>query len=159
MQLILMRHGEAIPFAQTDADRVLTPRGEDEAHSVGRQLREAGLQVARGHHSGYRRARQTCQLVCQEVGIPLGSALPQLTPESPIDEALKALERGVHAGDLVVFHQPLLTKLVGYLVYANPTFDVEPRAITGTAYVLAVDEFARGGAELLATYQPLVFDA
>ncbi|NBS12306.1 MAG: phosphohistidine phosphatase SixA [Gammaproteobacteria bacterium] len=154
MQLILMRHGEAIPFAPTDVERQLTPRGETEARDVGRQLREAGVQIMRGHHSGYRRARHTCQLVCEAVGAHPGMELPQLTPDSRVEAALQALELGTGAGDLVVFHQPLLTKLVGYLVYADPTYDVEPRAITGTAYVLLLNDFARGGAQLLETYQP-----
>jgi phosphohistidine phosphatase len=144
MQLILMRHGEAIPFARTDADRTLTPRGEAEAIEIGHQLRQARVSVVRGHSSGYRRAFQTCQLMCTE------------TPDSALDAALKALERAVSDGDLVVFHQPLLTKVVGYLVYADPTHDVEPRAMTGTAYVLSLSDFSRGGARLIASYQPVI---
>ncbi|MDP5363354.1 MAG: histidine phosphatase family protein [Litorivicinaceae bacterium] len=156
MQLILMRHGEAIPFARTDADRTLTPRGEAEAIEIGHQLRQARVSVVRGHSSGYRRAFQTCQLMCTEIGAEVGAEIPHLTPDSALDAAVKALERAVSDGDLVVFHQPLLTKVVGYLVYADPTHDVEPRAMTGTAYVLSLSDFSRGGARLIASYQPVI---
>lgn len=154
MQLILMRHGEAIPFAQTDAERMLTPRGEIEATEIGRLLRDGQWSVARGHSSGYRRASQTCQLVCAEVGAEGGLDIPHLTPDSALDAAVRALESAAGDGDLVVFHQPLLTKVVGFLVYADATYDVEPRAMTGTAYVLSLSDFSRGGARLLASYQP-----
>jgi len=154
MQLILMRHGEAIPFAETDAARVLTPRGISEATQVGRRLKASGFVIRAVHSSGYRRASQTRERVMAEAGGVLGSDIPNLTPDSPVPEALRALEAGVGDGDLVVFHQPLLTKLVGYLVHGDLNFDVEPRALTGTAYVLQLDTFLPGEARCLAVYQP-----
>ena len=42
MNIILMRHGEAVPFAANDGDRILTPNGEGEASNTGTQLKQAG---------------------------------------------------------------------------------------------------------------------
>ena len=41
MNIILMRHGEAVPFAPNDGDRVLTPNGKGEASNTGTQLKKA----------------------------------------------------------------------------------------------------------------------
>jgi len=39
MNIILMRHGEAVPFAVNDGDRELTPKGKSEASRTGTQLK------------------------------------------------------------------------------------------------------------------------
>ena len=40
MNIILMRHGEAVPFAPKDADRMLTPKRKAEASNIGTQLKK-----------------------------------------------------------------------------------------------------------------------
>ncbi len=42
MNIILMRHGEAVPFAVNDGDRELTPKGKSEASRTGTQLKNGG---------------------------------------------------------------------------------------------------------------------
>ena len=53
-----------------------------------------------------------------------------------------------------VFHQPILTQIVGHLTEANANADVRPRAAPATAYVLALETFLPGAATLVGAYQP-----
>ena len=153
--IILMRHGEAVPFAPRDADRPLTPTGQGEATQIGRRLADAGFAPAAIAHSTRLRAHQTAQLV--EATCPNRPPVSEwsgITPDDPWQQAMAVLEAGVCDQHLVVFHQPILAQILGYLLEGDPNFDVQPRPVPATAYVLDCDHWLPGSARLLAAYTP-----
>ena len=68
MNIILMRHGEAVPFAPNDGDRVLTPNGKGEASNTGTQLKKAGWIPQSVFCSTRIRAQQTSELIISALG-------------------------------------------------------------------------------------------
>lgn len=68
-QLWVLRHGEAEPHdAAPDAERALTPRGEDQARAAGRAFAALGLTFQAVLASPKVRARETARLACAEMG-------------------------------------------------------------------------------------------
>lgn len=155
MQIILMRHGEAVPFAPTDAERALTPKGLGEARQSANQLRMAGFVPKRIWVSSRLRAQQTAEqvrTVFAQDEVP--QVLDGITPEDPWASAMMVLERNVRDGDLVVFHQPILMSIVASLITGDAGGYVEPNAVPAAAYVLSLEAFVPGTATLVAAYTP-----
>ena len=69
-QLWLLRHGEAVPHDATvdDADRPLTPRGEDQSRAAGRALAAMGIKFHAVYSSPKVRALDTARLACEALG-------------------------------------------------------------------------------------------
>src|SRR3954451_22252478 len=69
-QLWLLRHGEAEPHdaRSSDAERALTPRGEDQARTAGRALVALQLTFQAVYTSPKVRARDTALLACEALG-------------------------------------------------------------------------------------------
>ena len=69
-QLWLLRHGEAEPHdSRPDADRRLTPRGEEQSRAAGRALAALDLPVHLAFASPKVRARDTAALACEALGV------------------------------------------------------------------------------------------
>ena len=69
-QLWLLRHGEAEPHdARPDAQRRLTPRGEDQSRAAGRALAALDLLFQHIYTSPKVRARDTARLAAQALGV------------------------------------------------------------------------------------------
>ena len=155
MNIILMRHGEAVPFAPKDADRMLTPKGKAEASNIGTQLKKDDWMPQAVFCSTRNRAQETLQLVISALG-SLGDpvVVDGITPEDDWTAAIAIIEQKAVDKSLFVFHQPILTQIIGYLTEADANFDVYPRAATATAYVLTLDAFLPGAATLVGAYQP-----
>ena len=79
MNIILMRHGEAVPVALNDGDRILTPNGRGEASNTGTQLKQAGWEPQTVFCSTRVRAQQTSELVIGALGLAMK---PQVLKES-----------------------------------------------------------------------------
>lgn len=155
MNIILMRHGEAVPFAPNDGDRILTPNGKGEASNTGTQLKKAGWIPKTVFCSTRIRAQQTSELVIGALGLVMKpQVLKGITPEADWAEAAVTIEQHATDQGLFVFHQPILTQIVGHLTEANANADVQPRAVPATAYVLALETFLPGSATLVGAYQP-----
>lgn len=114
MKLWVLRHGEAEPRANTDAERRLTSHGREQvlrsaAHLLGQPLQAI---IA----SPYVRAQQTAALVHDTLGFgePVRT-VPWLTPDSDVQEAIAELERLGLEQVLLVSHQPLVGTLVSML--------------------------------------------
>ena len=155
MNIILMRHGEAIPFAASDSERSLTPNGIAEVTKTSSLLMEGGWVPKAVFCSTRLRAEQTACRVIESMSL---SSTPQIingiTPEEEWSSALKIIAANASDGSLFVFHQPILTKIVGYLIESNPHVDIHPRAVVGVAYVLSVCDFLPGEATILSSYTP-----
>ena len=118
MRLWLLRHGQAEPYASSDAQRRLTAHGRQQvlhsaAHLLGRPL-DAIIS------SPYLRARQTAELVGEALQSTLVQEIvPWLTPESSVREALALLAARPEAEILLVSHLPLIGEVAGMLVHGH----------------------------------------
>ncbi|WP_145188909.1 MULTISPECIES: phosphohistidine phosphatase SixA [unclassified Pseudomonas] len=118
MRLWVLRHGEAEPRANTDAERRLTAHGREQvlhsaAHLLGQPLQAI---IA----SPYVRAQQTAALVHDTLGFaqPV-QTVPWLTPESDAQTVIAEIERLGLEHVLLVSHQPLVGNLVGLLEHGH----------------------------------------
>jgi phosphohistidine phosphatase len=112
-QLWLLRHGEAEPHdSAPDAERRLTPRGEQQARTAGRALAALGLEFQMVFTSPKVRARDTARLVCEALAV-------EPIEHEPLAEgfgASDALELMAAAGEdtriLLVGHEPDFSQVV-----------------------------------------------
>ncbi|MFK0312467.1 phosphohistidine phosphatase SixA [Pseudomonas sp. NPDC090233] len=118
MKLWVLRHGEAEPRANSDAERRLTAHGREQvlhsaAHLLGQPLQAI---IA----SPYVRAQQTAALVHDSLGFtePVRT-VPWLTPESNVQQVIGEIERLGLEHVLLVSHQPLVGSLVGMLEHGH----------------------------------------
>jgi len=115
MRLWLLRHGEAEPRARTDAERNLTEGGRRDVRRSATFLRGKPLQVVLV--SPYQRAQQTADEVCKALGFSgRRETVDWATPESDLEEALRALDLRGESDLLLVTHQPFVGNLAGWLV-------------------------------------------
>lgn len=79
--IYLLRHGDAEAGDGHDAARRLTPKGERQAHAVGRALVALGAEIDTCTASPRVRAAETARLACEALGIEpdLSRALARLT--------------------------------------------------------------------------------
>jgi len=118
VKLWVLRHGEAEPRANSDAERRLTAHGREQvlrgaAHLLGQPLQAI---IA----SPYVRAQQTAALVHGALGFsePVRT-VPWLTPESDVQQVIGEIERLGLEHVLLVSHQPLVGNLVGQLEHGH----------------------------------------
>lgn len=133
--LYVMRHGDAVMRASTDAERPLSERGRE-------QVREAA-QALNGTHPGhflvspYLRAQQTAQLV-KEVALisaPLTTE-SQITPDDHPQGVVQLLADLPEADQiLMVSHNPLVSALVSLLVEGH----YQGGHAMGTASIACID--------------------
>jgi phosphohistidine phosphatase len=112
-QLWLLRHGEAEPHdSAPDAERRLTPRGEQQSRTAGRALAALGLEFQMVFTSPKVRARDTARLVCEAL------AFEPVEHEALAEgfDASDALELLAAAGEdkrtLLVGHEPDFSQVV-----------------------------------------------
>ncbi|TDF77930.1 phosphohistidine phosphatase SixA [Pseudomonas sp. H9] len=114
MKLWVLRHGEAEPRANTDAERRLTAHGREQVLRSAAVLLGEPLQAILA--SPYVRAQQTAGLVHQALGFaePV-QTMPWLTPDSDPQAVIDELDKLGLEQVLLVSHQPLVSTLVGML--------------------------------------------
>lgn len=114
MKLWVLRHGEAEPRANTDAERRLTAHGREQVLRSAAVLLGEPLQAILA--SPYVRAQQTAGLVHQALGFaePV-QTVRWLTPDSDPQEVIAELDKLGLEQVLLVSHQPLVSTLVGML--------------------------------------------
>lgn len=120
MQLFVMRHGQANPYAKSDVERSLTKHGFDEVAKMAKWLVDDANSIDKILVSPYVRAQQTAlQLVeCPEISAPLNT-IDFITPEGDAKQvhdyidgllAIEAIE-----SLLIVSHMPLVSYLLAEL--------------------------------------------
>lgn len=118
MKIILVRHGEAMPFAADDASRALTSKGLQQARASGAWLRREldGVTGAKLLASPYRRAQETAGLIGGLLDVPVHT-LPAITPEGDPRLALAAIGLAGEGAEVlvVVSHMPLVAALAAWL--------------------------------------------
>jgi phosphohistidine phosphatase len=146
-QLWLLRHGEAEPHdARPDAERRLTPRGEDQSRDAGAALVAIGLTFALVFTSPKVRALDTARLACAPLGVePV--VHPALGSGLDMHEALAlAAAAGADARTLLVGHEPDLSQVIHDLTGARA--QVKKGGLAGIALRNTT------GGELLALLRP-----
>ncbi|HEY8584657.1 MAG TPA: histidine phosphatase family protein [Capillimicrobium sp.] len=147
-QLWFLRHGEAEPHdARPDADRRLTPRGEQQSRAAGRAIARLELPVHLVFASPKVRARDTAALACEALEAVEPAEHRALADGFDADEALALAAAG--AGDrrvLVVGHNPSFEQVL---------FDLTGARVELRKGALAGVRVKGGGAhELIALLQP-----
>ncbi|MCX6966747.1 MAG: phosphohistidine phosphatase SixA [Verrucomicrobia bacterium] len=146
MQLLLLRHADAVPSARTDDLRSLSDKGRLQAKRVARFCKERGIQPDLILTSPFLRAEETAQVVAQELKseIVLSAFLASgMMPFAAIEE-LRAYLRFECV--LLVGHEPDLSALAGTLLGAGNTGAIRMRKATLAG--LTVESLAPGGAQL-----------
>ncbi len=121
MNLLVLRHAEAVPHAATDAERGLTEKGAKQAKTVGRFCVSQGLIPGLIFSSPLVRARDTAQIVasCLEGRNPVRLAeelRPGMTPERGLGLLRK---ESPHTTIMLVGHEPDLTRFCANLLGAE----------------------------------------
>ncbi|ACT06204.1 phosphohistidine phosphatase, SixA [Dickeya chrysanthemi Ech1591] len=144
MQVLIMRHGDAVPDAASDALRPLSRRGDEESRQMAAWLNDQAIDIERVLVSPYVRAQQTLQVVAELVPLPENECLPELTPggnaELLCDYLLALAKEGTRAV-LVISHLPL----VGYLVAGLCSTDNAPMFATSAIACVELDDIAGTG--------------
>jgi phosphohistidine phosphatase len=146
-QLWLLRHGEAEPHGSgPDADRRLTPRGEQQSRDAGTALAALEMTFGLVFTSPKVRARDTARLACEALGVePV--VHERLADELDVHEALALAAAGGPDGrTLLVGHEPDLTQVLHDLTGA--------RAQLKKGGVAGVALRSTTGGELLALLRP-----
>ena len=121
MQLFILRHAEAVDFAPSDFARDLTPKGREQAHSVGQFMKKQELAPALVLASPYARAWQTAEELCKgaELNEPVREPLLScgMTPEQGL--GLLRVHESRFPSILLVGHQPDLGEFMDVLIGAS----------------------------------------
>ncbi len=122
MELYLFRHGiaEDAPAGGSDSSRELTDEGREKSVAIAKMAKHAGVEPSLIASSPYIRAVQTAEAAAKEFGykrerIELKSLVPYGTPEGVWSD-IRALRD--EASILLTGHEPLMGKLVAYLLNA-----------------------------------------
>lgn len=122
MRILLVRHGEAVPYDTTPVDerRWLTEKGRAGVRAVAQALAGRGLRFTRVYTSPLVRAVQTAEILVQHVhpacDVPVLVHVPLSAEEGSPTQALSVLE-SARADDTVVLvtHMPKISALAGQL--------------------------------------------
>ena len=123
MDLYLIRH--AVAFGRDrgrwpdDADRPLTPEGEEEfrpaARTLGGMIPAPGIEMLLS--SPYSRAWRTAEILSEESSWPAPTTFPALEPDVPAQKVLSAIGTYEDFDSLaLVGHRPSLHELTAYLL-------------------------------------------
>lgn len=120
MQLLIMRHGQAEPYAASDADRHLTKVGIEQARSAGDCIKQLGLSFDQVWVSPYVRAQQTADHCLEHSAINVArQSVDAITPDSSPDKLLTIIQQSKADNLLIISHQPLVSIVTGLLVSGN----------------------------------------
>lgn len=154
-RLLIMRHGEAAP-GRPDAERELTPHGEEEARRMGRWLtarEDLDLPRLRLLASPFVRARQTAARIAEPLGLVVES-LSIITPDDPPEAVVEWLLGEPDDRPLMlVGHMPLVAALTGLLVDGRE--DRGPGFPTAAVAELEAEVWAAGCARLARFTAPV----
>ncbi|AIS16988.1 phosphohistidine phosphatase SixA [Pseudomonas rhizosphaerae] len=118
MKLWVLRHGEAVSHARSDAERALTSVGQQQALTSAARLHDQPLDAILA--SPYVRAQQTAALAHGVLpSAPAVRTVPWLTPDSDPLAVIGHLEKLGLDNVLLVSHQPLVGNLLSLLVHGN----------------------------------------
>lgn len=115
MNVLILRHGQAEGYAQTDAQRNLTERGLRDTEQAGKCLQSLGLEFDDVWVSPYVRTQQTAEQVLKSYPELEVNTQDIFTPESDPKAAFDAIKHSGLDNLLIISHQPLVGELVALL--------------------------------------------
>lgn len=119
MPMYFVQHGVSVA-KEIDPDRALSRDGRMDVERVAAHLHRTGVEVKRVYHSGKTRARQTAELLADQIGLGGVYELSGMKPNDDVVEFAASLEDGcMYAG-----HLPHLAKLVSFLVAGEEEVNV-----------------------------------
>ena len=116
MQLYLLRHGEALTNSFDDAQRPLSPRGEEQAHCAARVLEKLNVQLDSIFCSPLLRAQQTAHIIQSTVGAGDVTTTEHLVPSSDHRQIFNQLNQHSWGSVLLVGHEPHLSTLISLVI-------------------------------------------
>jgi phosphohistidine phosphatase len=116
MQLIIMRHGQAIAHARTDEERALTEQGRHDAYAVGNWLIENDYSADVLLVSPYLRAQQTAAQMLSQLPQWRKEDVSWITPEDAPMVVIQQLAKRSEPSIMLVSHQPLVGELLRLLI-------------------------------------------
>ena len=131
MNLYFMRHGIALPKddpeIRVDEERPLTKKGAKRMRKAAKGLSTLDIDFDRIFTSPLVRARQTAEIVAEELGLEARlEDLPELSPQTPVEELASKLGGYRELENLLlVGHEPLLTKTAAYLLAREKELRIE----------------------------------
>jgi len=154
MNLLLLRHGQAVP-AHENPEQPLSREGIVRIQDSAAAMRQLGLDFDLIVCSPLRRSHQSAALVCEAVRYPYSDILetPALNPEAPEAETLDFLGRQMRQRTvLVAGHLPNLAALAGLLLNggAPAPLRIDPGALT----LLQSERLTPASAELVFHLTP-----
>jgi phosphohistidine phosphatase SixA len=152
MRILLVRHGEAVPYDATPADerRWLTEAGRAGVREVALELATRGVRFTRVYTSPLVRAVQTAEILVQHVhpasDVPVCVHVPLSAEEGSTIQALAVLDTA-QADDTVVLvtHMPKISALASLLTgqrfggFATGTACMVQRAASGAEVEFMID--------------------
>lgn len=140
MRILLVRHGEAVPYDTTPVDerRWLTEAGRAGVRDVALALAQRGVRLTHVYTSPLVRAVQTAEILVQHMhpacDVPVSVHVGLAADEGNTTQALSPLAKASEDDTIaLVTHMPKVSGLAAYLT-GNPRF--EPFA-TGAVYMLS----------------------
>jgi phosphohistidine phosphatase len=129
MNLYILRHADAEPLGfngiKKDANRPLTDYGRKQAKKVGQALEKLDIELNHILTSPYDRAKQTAEIVADELKIldvdETDTLLPAASSVKLVD-VLKTFK--ADSSILLVGHQPDLGELISYFVWGEDSIEV-----------------------------------
>jgi phosphohistidine phosphatase len=142
MELYFLRHASPSDSAASDAARELTNEGREEALVAGKALARMGVKPVRIFSSPLVRARQTAQIVANELKVE-AEAIDELLNENSTFQLLKFLKTTGDAAEiLLVGHMPSLAGHISHLIGARTG---EGLAFgNGSVALVEIDELSLG---------------
>ena len=134
MNIVVLRHGQAEGYAQTDAQRHLTDRGLRDTEQAGKCLASLGLQFDDVWVSPYVRTQQTAKQVLKSYPQLEVNTQDILTPESNPQVVFDAIKHSGLDDLLIISHQPLVGELLALLVDPKTSYQ-SPMSPASMAYV------------------------
>jgi phosphohistidine phosphatase len=126
MKLYVLRHGIAVdrgtPGYERDADRCLTPEGQEKMEQAARGMAALGLEFDLILTSPYVRARETAEIVARVLGLEERlEVCDALVPGGSRKDLFKRLKECAADSQLVIVgHEPDLSELIGELIAGDP---------------------------------------
>jgi phosphohistidine phosphatase len=150
MLVYIMRHGEANPGS--DGERRLTKLGAIQAKSVLEWARLLGADPSAIASSPLARAKQTAEIAKSVFGIDYKVA-NSLEPEGSAEEVYEEFSNHHEdKGTLLISHQPLVSKLLSYLLDAEANIAFAE----GTVATVQVDRPKSRSGKLLLLIPPRI---
>ena len=140
-QLIIMRHAKSdwSEANTSDFDRPLTARGRKAAKQMGKWLKQKQHGIDRIVCSPALRAKQTCQLVAEQLDMPQDNVLLETriydASLSDLIAVIKQYSEGIHTL-LLIGHNPGLDQLLCYLSQDPPPVNSTGKLLTTAAIAI-----------------------